>query len=69
MNKKLIFSGFAKLFKGDSDEERDHGIRLINYMAERGGTVQLKECSHLEKKTWNYLEVTFQVGMGLLWYI
>merc|ERR1711915_343294 len=31
--------GFAKFFQKSSDEERDHGMKLMEYQAKRGGRV------------------------------
>ncbi|XP_023331078.1 ferritin heavy chain A isoform X1 [Eurytemora carolleeae] len=58
-------TGFAKLFKGNSDEERDHGIRLINYMAERGGTVQLQTIDEPNILKWGTPTQAFKAALGL----
>lgn len=34
--------GFAKYFKKQSDEEREHGEKLIQYLTDRGGKVVLQ---------------------------
>eukprot|EP01135_Chromosphaera_perkinsii_P002846 Nk52_evm1s229 gene=Nk52_evmTU1s229 len=39
----VALPGFAKFFSKNSDEERDHAQKLINYQNMRGGRVQYQE--------------------------
>jgi ferritin heavy chain len=44
--------GFAKFFKHNSEEEREHAEKLMKYQNKRGGTVVLKDVQRPEKDTW-----------------
>jgi len=44
--------GFAKFFKKSSDEEREHGIKLMEYQASRGGNVVFANIDKPEKMEW-----------------
>merc|ERR1712168_1112774 len=44
--------GFAKYFRKASDEERDHGMKLIEYQASRGGKVVFLDIAKPEKMEW-----------------
>jgi ferritin heavy chain len=44
--------GFAKYFRANSDEERDHGIKLINYQNMRGGKVVFQDINKPKKSEW-----------------
>jgi ferritin heavy chain len=44
--------GFAKYFRANSDEERDHGIKLINYQNMKGGKVVLQDINKPKKSEW-----------------
>ena len=35
----VALPGFAKLFRKNSDEEREHAFKLVEYQNMRGGTV------------------------------
>ncbi len=43
----VALHGFAKMFKENSDEERDHAIKLIDYQNARGGKVVFQVCTRL----------------------
>merc|ERR1712200_324121 len=44
--------GFAKFFKKASDEEREHGMKLMEYQANRGGKVVFKDISKPNQMEW-----------------
>jgi len=49
--------GFAKFFKKNSDEERQHAQTLMEYQNNRGGTILLKDVAKPRKEAWsNILE-------------
>jgi len=49
--------GFAKFFKKNSDEERQHAQTLMEYQNNRGGTILLKDVEKPRKEAWsNILE-------------
>ena len=44
--------GFAKFFKHNSDEEREHAEQFMKYQNKRGGSVILKDIQRPEKDAW-----------------
>merc|ERR1711973_944556 len=44
--------GFAAYFKKQSDEERDHGMKLMEYQAKRGGKCVFLDIAKPEKMEW-----------------
>jgi len=44
--------GFSGFFKKNSDEERSHGVALMNYQAKRGGRVVLQDISKPTSMEW-----------------
>jgi len=44
--------GFAAYFKKQSNEERDHGMKLMEYQAKRGGKVVFLDIAKPEKMEW-----------------
>jgi len=46
------FHGFAKYFKKASDEEREHGMKLMEYQANRGGKVVFKDIAKPNQMEW-----------------
>lgn len=45
--------GFSKLFKENSDGERDHAQMFMEYQNQRGGNILLRDVSKPRKETWN----------------
>lgn len=50
---EVALHGFAKFFKDSSDEERQHGLKLINYQIQRGGRVILQDISAPSPREWS----------------
>merc|ERR1712012_112636 len=44
--------GFAKFFQKSSDEERDHGMKLMEYQAKRGGRVVFQDIAKPSSSEW-----------------
>lgn len=42
-------TGFANWFKVQFDEEQEHAMKLLNYVIERGGTVELQPIADVTK--------------------
>ncbi|XP_013396207.1 ferritin, heavy subunit isoform X1 [Lingula anatina] len=42
----VALNGFAKFFKKASDEEREHGMKLMDYLNRRGAQVRLHNIKH-----------------------
>ncbi len=48
----VALPGFAKMFKKNSDEEREHATKLINYQNMRGGRVVFQDIAKPNKSEW-----------------
>jgi ferritin heavy chain len=48
----VALHGFAKFFKHNSDEEREHAEKFMKYQNTRGGRVVLKDIQRPDKDTW-----------------
>ena len=48
----MALRGFAKRFKKNSHEERDHAEKLIKYQNKRGGRVVFKEVACPQVQEW-----------------
>merc|ERR1711915_153426 len=44
--------GFAKFFQKSSDEEHEHGIKLMEYQAKRGGRVVFQDIAKPSSSEW-----------------
>jgi len=44
--------GFAKFFQKSSDEEREHGMKLMEYQAKRGGRVVFQDIAKPSSSEW-----------------
>merc|ERR1719167_96430 len=44
--------GFAKFFQKSSDEDRDHGMKLMEYQAKRGGRVVFQDIAKPSSSEW-----------------
>ncbi len=49
----VALHGFAKMFKKNSDEERDHAQKLIEYQNARGGRVVFQDVAKPNKAEWD----------------
>merc|ERR1712018_400927 len=57
--------GFSKFFKKNSDEERDHAQKFMDYQNHRGGTILLKDISKPRKETWNTILEAVEDALAL----
>ena len=48
----VALPGFSKLFKKNSEEEREHAEKFMKYQNKRGGRVVLKDIAKPEKDEW-----------------
>merc|ERR1711936_363626 len=44
--------GFASFFQKNSNEERDHGMKLMNYQSKRGGRVVFQDIANPSSMEW-----------------
>lgn len=49
----IALSGLHKYFKSASDEERGHGMILMEYLNKRGGRIVLTDVFAPEKQEWS----------------
>ncbi len=49
----VALHGFAKMFKKNSDEEREHATKLIGYQNMRGGKVVFQDVARPNKSEWD----------------
>jgi len=49
----VSYRGFAKFFMKASDEERDHAVKLINYLNLRGGYPKIKTVDAPDRSEWS----------------
>jgi len=49
----VALAGFAKKYRADSEEEREHAMKLIEYQNKRGGRVVFNDIQKPEKFEWN----------------
>ena len=57
--------GFAKFFKKNSDEERDHAQKFMDYQNHRGGTILLKDIAKPRKETWSTILEAVEDALAL----
>jgi len=57
--------GFAKYFRENSDEERDHGIKFIKYQNERGGKVVYQDIAKPVATEWGSPLQALEAAMAL----
>jgi ferritin heavy chain len=48
----VALKGFAKYFRGQSEEEREHAEKLMDFQNKRGGRIQLREIAKPAKCEW-----------------
>ena len=61
----IAFPGFAKFFKHNSDEEREHAEKFMKYQNKRGGRVVLKDVQRPEKDEWGTPLQALQTALAL----
>jgi len=61
----VALKGFAKFFKKQSDEEREHAEKLMKYQNMRGGRIVLQDLKKPEKDEWGTCEQAMQSALNL----
>jgi len=61
----VALPGFAKYFKDNSDEEREHAEKLMKYQNTRGGRIVLQDIKKPERDEWGTGLEAMQVAMQL----
>ena len=49
----VALHGFAKKYRADSEEEREHAMKLIEYQNKRGGRVVFQDVAKPERQEWD----------------
>ena len=49
----MALHGFAKKYRADSEEEREHAMKLIEYQNKRGGRVVFQDVAKPERQEWD----------------
>ena len=57
--------GFSKFFRKNSDEEREHAQKLMDYQNHRGGTILLKDVEKPKKENWNSILEAVEDALAL----
>lgn len=61
----VALHGFAKYFKTNSDEEREHAQKFMDYQNKRGGRVVLKDVSKPNQDDWGTPLEAFEAALEL----
>ena len=61
----VALHGFAKYFKKNSDEEREHAQKFMDYQNKRGGKVVLKEVAKPNNDEWGSALEAFESALEL----
>jgi len=61
----VALPGFAKYFKDNSDEEREHAEKLMKYQNMRGGRIVLQDIKKPERDEWGTGLEAMQVALSL----
>lgn len=61
----VALPGFAKFFKENSDEEREHAEKFMKYQNKRGGRIVLQDLKKPERDEWGTGLEAMQVAMEL----
>jgi len=57
--------GFSKYFQKASDEEREHGMKLMSYQAKRGGRVVFQDIAKPSSMEWDNPLVAMEAALEL----
>merc|ERR1712226_529010 len=49
----VALHGFAKKYRADSEEEREHAMKLVEYQNKRGGRVVFQDVAKPERQEWD----------------
>lgn len=61
----VALQGFAKFFKHNSDEEREHAEKLMKYQNQRGGRIVLQDVKKPERDEWGTALEAMQAALTL----
>merc|ERR1711944_28890 len=61
----VALHGFAKYFKTNSDEEREHAQKFMEYQNKRGGRVVLKDVAKPNQDEWGTCLEAFEAALAL----
>ncbi|PSN33797.1 Soma ferritin [Blattella germanica] len=61
----IALPGFHNYFKKASDEEREHGMKLMMYLNKRGGRIILTEIGVPERNEWGTAEDAMLAALDL----
>jgi ferritin heavy chain len=61
----VALPGFAKFFKKQSDEEREHAEKFMKYQNKRGGRIVLQDIKKPERDEWGTGHDAMQVALQL----
>ncbi|KAH7979872.1 hypothetical protein HPB49_011692 [Dermacentor silvarum] len=64
-NNKVARSGFARFFRDQSTEEREHAQKLVDYVNLRGGTVSAVNVDMPSTATWMSVLDALQAALAL----
>ena len=57
--------GFAKIFKKNSEEEREHAFKLVDYQNMRGGRVVFQDIAKPTKVEWASAQEAVEAALEL----
>ncbi|XP_075214286.1 soma ferritin-like [Lycorma delicatula] len=61
----IALKGLKEYFKKQSDEEREHAIKLMAYLNKRGGRIELYEIKPPHRQEWGTAEEAFAAALVL----
>ncbi|XP_069702498.1 soma ferritin [Periplaneta americana] len=61
----VALPGFHRYFKKASDEEREHGMKLMMYLNKRGGRIVLTDIKAPERNEWGSAEDAMMAALNL----
>lgn len=61
----VALKGFAKYFKANSDEEREHAEKFMKFQNQRGGRIVLQDIKAPEKSDWGSALEAMQAALSL----
>ncbi|XP_071954777.1 soma ferritin-like [Antedon mediterranea] len=61
----IALKGCFKFFQSNSNEEREHAMKLMTYQNQRGGRMVLQDICRPEKDEWGTALEAMQVALGL----
>jgi len=61
----IALPGFAKFFRGNSKEEREHAEKLMEFQNKRGGRIVLQDIKKPDRDEWGCGLDAMQIALGL----